>query len=739
MRKMKIMIILTLLIGMLFPCGKVFADDELAVIKQPESAVVNYPDPVSFHVEVNRPEDVASYQWYVSDGDRVRKLDGLSATTHTLVLPSTQLSELRNYFECEITAKDGHRIWSDTATLDIGNQEEDLEVFYISDYAIRPGETLDLNETVNGSGTIVYQDKTHIIFNDVIFDNTLAVYDSAYREAIGMDFFDRLYETGSEYHFIFNGNNEIHNYYYDADENGGGIDLYLLFVPDGRPRPRVILEGEGSLLLQGGSMSIFTDAYLTIDIDLKTIPMEKHYNDAIRARDIIIGEGRTIDINCVGTGLRSYADLIAEDATIKVNGLAPHISVGTSASSLIETDGQVLLKNCTVDLHAHADPENFLPYGKVFGGYIGIRTEGGISLDNTDLTINMDADHAETQYANSFRAVVGNFYGEPVDFDIANGSNVTITIDDPDIYKSAGITFLRNISVTGGSILDVTTKTSDYSGAIGHFDTIPTPTSLYVKDSSVYVDAESYSDDVEFGIYVAKADINLSDCSHEVVSKVKTGYSILTFEAEGSLTLSGSSQVIVPENHFIDIFDYENPLGFYPAETIYDSEDPSLPVRSLTIRGEHEWGDWVTVTEPSQTQDGLRRRVCLNDPSHIEEEVIGKTGSELYYVASGSGSTWYKASSSPLSFTYKRTSDDELTFPNFTGLQIDGKDIAKENYTVSQGSAVISLSPDCLSSLKEGSHKLKAVFQDGDSQEATFYIKTQEQHNTYRMPLTGIE
>ena len=40
----------------------------------------------------------------------------------------------------------------------------------------------------------------------------------------------------------------------------------------------------------------------------------------------------------------------------------------------------------------------------------------------------------------------------------------------------------------------------------------------------------------------------------------------------------------------------------------------------------HTWGEWVVIKEATQDENGLRRRVCLNDPSHIEEEIIPKTG-----------------------------------------------------------------------------------------------------------------
>ena len=41
----------------------------------------------------------------------------------------------------------------------------------------------------------------------------------------------------------------------------------------------------------------------------------------------------------------------------------------------------------------------------------------------------------------------------------------------------------------------------------------------------------------------------------------------------------------------------------------------------------HSWGPWEVVIEPTETEDGLRRRICQNDPDHTELEVIPATGS----------------------------------------------------------------------------------------------------------------
>ena len=49
----------------------------------------------------------------------------------------------------------------------------------------------------------------------------------------------------------------------------------------------------------------------------------------------------------------------------------------------------------------------------------------------------------------------------------------------------------------------------------------------------------------------------------------------------------------------------------------------------------HSWGDWVVVRAATETEDGLERRTCLNDPSHTEERAI--TSSGYHYTTDESG------------------------------------------------------------------------------------------------------
>ncbi len=46
----------------------------------------------------------------------------------------------------------------------------------------------------------------------------------------------------------------------------------------------------------------------------------------------------------------------------------------------------------------------------------------------------------------------------------------------------------------------------------------------------------------------------------------------------------------------------------------------------------HTWGEWTVVKEAAADEEGLERRVCMNDPSHTEERVIPKTETILTKV-----------------------------------------------------------------------------------------------------------
>ena len=72
-----------------------------------------------------------------------------------------------------------------------------------------------------------------------------------------------------------------------------------------------------------------------------------------------------------------------------------------------------------------------------------------------------------------------------------------------------------------------------------------------------------------------------------------------------------------------------------------------------------------------------------------------------------------------------------MTMDHFLRAELDGNELSPENYIVEFGSLRITLKPSYLETLAEGTHTLRAVFDDGEA-EITFQIL--KQSNT---PSTG--
>ena len=88
---------------------------------------------------------------------------------------------------------------------------------------------------------------------------------------------------------------------------------------------------------------------------------------------------------------------------------------------------------------------------------------------------------------------------------------------------------------------------------------------------------------------------------------------------------------------------------------------------------------------------------------------------EYYYVAPDEAVAYTKGSTEPPTFTFKRTFNDDRTFGKFTGILVDGKEVAADNYAKAAGSVIIAPTTTYLDTLSEGSHVLTAQFADGSA------------------------
>ena len=142
----------------------------------------------------------------------------------------------------------------------------------------------------------------------------------------------------------------------------------------------------------------------------------------------------------------------------------------------------------------------------------------------------------------------------------------------------------------------------------------------------------------------------------------------------------------------------------------------------------HDWGEWTTVKEPTETEEGLEKRECSRCDAE-ETRAIDKL-EYYYYIASGDGSVWTKGSGEALGFAFKRSLADETTFDHFKTLFIDGKEVPSDAYVASPGSVAIGLAASYLEGLEVGEHTITAAFDDDKTADGTFTVKAAPSDNT---------
>ena len=90
----------------------------------------------------------------------------------------------------------------------------------------------------------------------------------------------------------------------------------------------------------------------------------------------------------------------------------------------------------------------------------------------------------------------------------------------------------------------------------------------------------------------------------------------------------------------------------------------------------------------------------------------------LYYpvTADGEPIVWEPGNGQFAQFTFKRTENDGQTFELFTGVQVDGVDLAASEYTAEPGSVIVKIRREYMDALSEGAHTVTARFRDGTAQ-----------------------
>ena len=557
-----------------------------AIATQPEDSVVSYPDGTSFTVEAEDPDSIASYQWYMVDSQNTKfLLKGTSADTDTLIVPSTLWMDTDLRFYCILTGKDGLKTASRYATLSKDNEDVIKPVLYVGEYAVEPGESLDLS-TVDigdghklGRGIVTYDSNgTDITIQDLYYNNTYSTADIALQANVGISL--DYYNPGEpEFNITLIGNNEIVNTYYDEEYNASGIPFDFYFNGRETEKPVVNLVGDGNLTITNGTIAFRVIGDLMIDADVTIKQSRDQYGDGITADNILVSEGTKLDMEVNGSAFTAEGNLFMSGADVTIHSSTPHISVGTVTKKVLNVTRSLLIENTNLDIDYVSD--------QAFCGSTG----GGVAISCTDLYITKGSDvNCDISFVgNSIFA--GSFSGIYCTSAEVEDSSVSVKLDGRECFSAMGIYAEENMLFTNSDLnVDI--------AANGMVNGVSAEIDFSADESNVNILAKAYND-VEhydcFGITCENLVLRISDPSKTVRSEAVDGIAVgcdlgmeiqeepVEFDENYEFTnvyLREGTLCTSPENYVISLggSDISGGYGAYVVlETFYDANDTSRP------------------------------------------------------------------------------------------------------------------------------------------------------------------
>lgn len=148
-----------------------------------------------------------------------------------------------------------------------------------------------------------------------------------------------------------------------------------------------------------------------------------------------------------------------------------------------------------------------------------------------------------------------------------------------------------------------------------------------------------------------------------------------------------------------------------------------LEALTYTISGETAPGDDLGITLATLADKDTPGHYditvnCGDNPNYDITTVNGTYRVEeapVYDFVIGKNAQWTLGGDKPLAFTLQRSYNDEDTFSNFRGIEVDGVTVEGIHYDATQGSVNIRLKAAFLNTLSVGEHTLKVLFNDGET------------------------
>lgn len=692
-------------------CNIIVASAGDFITVQPQDALVSYPDGATFSVEVANPDLVASYQWHVIDQDQNDfVMDGETGDDPTLFIPSTVQRDQELFAYCVIKDTEGNTYSTRKASLDQENRyTEKKPVFYVGEYALEPGESLNLATTYHdpehqyplGRGVVTFDANGHdIILDNVLYDNaytTAALVGVSANVALDLEWQTPDPDVVQEVNLILKGGeNKIVDRLYQPQVNLSGFPVFFCFW--GRdlqaaysPKVNIVEDANdpGFLTVVNGTAAIYAYAELTIDADINIDQNRLEYGDGIEAFSIDIKEGHNLNLHTNGSLFIAAGDnhnhSIKPDITIRgtrIDAYArePHVGTGATSKYGISSHNNLTIEDSIIDYQLEID----YVAGRIeeLAGCEFINCSNKTQVKNSKIILEL-SDHPDDKDHALFAHHLIGWYGDDISID---NSEIRMDLISALAFQVGGLKG-NNISITNGSKINIDVET--YSGALAVY----AEGNLTITDSDVNATVKNLTDSIitPFAISAANLNIDLSENNYvkATAANVNNGEAVAVagmhgpylFSTEvggtgpGAITLADDTSIIDPVN------------GTIGAKTV----DINPSKKNINI---------VTV---------------LDEAGEVAEEVeITNKQTTVYTQTKGKNASWGMDIDAYLELVYKRYAfDKDIKDEYFKEVRVDGVAISSEFYTLDIGSLIVRIKPAYLKRLTVGKHTVSVVFKDG--------------------------
>ena len=395
------------------------------------------------------------------------------------------------------------------------------------------------------------------------------------------------------------------------------------------------------------------------------------------------------------------------------------------------------LDTVAIRMPSHPAAQKLIKYS---GGYIAApsaNTSGtGWSYDNQTNTLTLDGFNYE-----------GNGSGIETSKDlniiIKNENrikNISSSYSDSTNGWSCGIYAFGNLTITGDGTLDVTGGTADTSHGIsvlGKLE-IDSQGTIIAKAQATAGTSGIYAYD---GIVIKNGNIT--------AYAAEAAYSSRGIECDGDITISGGTVVAKAEKGEISSYGLESgkkitisPNAVVTASGVtaalnkkpegYTGEIGTTFVSNNTNPNPTPTPEPTPAPEPTPTpsEPSTTQGESTTTSTPASTSTASTQGSQqvIPTIIEGAGSSYTQGSGNTI---YFRSSD---SFANFQKVMVDNAELSADCYTATEGSIIITLKPEYLSTLAAGTHSISIVSANGV---ATADFEVQTADTTAVSPKTG--